>query len=170
MIFGFGTKEKKKQQILQQLQEFEDFCIGQAHLSPKDFRRLNKELSHSAIMHIGAHKYKKTDDGKHFIWITPDRTEHDLGLANQINIIKEGPGFHKKRTKEMAGKHVVDVDVCRADTNGKSMTMVKMSDGSVGVAPNYNLALRNAALKMHLKQAFETANPETSWLAPYGQC
>ncbi|MCK5285582.1 MAG: hypothetical protein KAJ86_08370 [Alphaproteobacteria bacterium] len=166
-MFNFNIIKSNSEKVLSNLENFELFCIGEKELSPQEFTNLNKELSISAIKYIGQSKFCRKKDGKHLIWIGLDNQEHDLGKVNAINITKDYPGFHKSRSLSLGHDHVtkndvVDIPKC------EPMNIVKMDDGSTGIAPNYKMALRNASLKMHLKHTFNSLNYVDAWMQFYG--
>ncbi|MCC6597707.1 MAG: hypothetical protein IT559_02840 [Alphaproteobacteria bacterium] len=159
---------RKTDKILERLKEFEMFCMGEKYLTPEKFTSLNKELSISTIMHIGKHRYKTLPDGDHFFWTDLDNREHDLGIADDLNIFQECPGFHKTRTHALGNTDVVETRIVDIPSSRRQATMVVMKDGTTGIAPNYKLALRNAALKRHLKTSFKNASGWNIWKKFYG--
>ena len=63
----------------------------------------------------------------------------------------------------LAGDKVAESKVIHIAGVKGSVTVVTMLDGSVGVGPNYRMALRNAALKMHLKSYFNRLSLASIW-------
>ncbi|MCB9983405.1 MAG: hypothetical protein H6861_07015 [Rhodospirillales bacterium] len=169
-MFGFQSLRMKPEKVLRRLKDFELFCLGEKRLSPEDFKTLNEDLSLSAILHIGKCHFRKDIDGKHLIWQGHDHREHDLGPIDNINVMQDCPGYNRTRTLALAGDQVLESDVINIPPYRKQITIVKMKDGTTGVGPNYKMALRNAALKMHLKCAFEKANRADIWKRYYGNC
>ena len=169
-MFGFQSLQMKPEKVLRRLKDFELFCLGEKKLSPEVFRSLNEDLSLSAVLHIGKRHFRKDADGKHLIWQGHDEREHDLGPIDNIKITQDCPGYHKTRTLALAGDQVLKSDVINIPPSRKQVTVVKLKDGTTGVGPNYKMALRNAALKMHLKCAFEKANRADVWKRYYGNC
>ena len=137
------------------LEEFESFCLGEKHLSPEKFRLLNIELSIGAVLHVGRRYWRDDDDGRHLIWEGTDEREHDLGSITNMHVMRDYPGFNRTRTLALGHDHVESHEVIEGDSFG-SITQVKMKDGTIGVGPNYKMALRNAVLKMHLGQKKRT--------------
>jgi len=138
-------------------------CTGETVLSPEKFMALNKELSYSAVIHIGKHHFKNDRDGRHLIWTDLAEQEHDLGTVKDTNIFHEYPGFHKLRTHALGNQDVAETQVIELASQKKQVTVVKMKDGTSGVGPNYRIALRNAALKVHLKKEFQKASGWRFW-------
>ncbi len=166
-MFGLWSSKIPPKKVFHLLKEFEAYCLGEKYLIPEDFRTLNEELSLGAVMHIGKHKFLDREDGRHLIWIDPQHQSHDLGPVNELNIMREYPGFHRYRSLALGHDLVEKCEVI--DSNRSTpITMVKMVDGTVAFGTNYRIALRNAALKMHLKKSFLRANPATSWKNVYG--
>jgi len=169
-MFGRHPLHMKPEKILRKLKEFELFCMGKKRLSPEKFRRLNEELSLSTVMNIGSRRYRKDLDGKHLIWFTPDNREHDLGPIDNLDMMHNGPGFHKSRTLALGTDQMLEHDLVSTAQHGRHATTVTLEDGTVGVGPNYKMALRNAALKAHLKTTFAKANKSHLWEKFYGNC
>lgn len=160
--------EQRRDKTLGDLQEFEDFCRGETQLTPHEYRILNEELSISAVLHIGSYTLDKRDNDTHLMWQAPDGQEYDLGSIQKMNVMNQYPGFSRTCTLALGHKDVRDARIIEAD-NGKQISCVEMHDGSIGYGPNYKIALRNAALKMHLKTQFEQANPKGIWKLFYGR-
>lgn len=138
--------------MLSHIDEFEKCCMGEKKMSPSRFREINAELSMGAVLLIGKHRYQNARDGKHLFWRGLDDREYDLGPAHDANVMREYPGFHAMRSLALGNHHVVENDVVDIPGHRNNFSIVKMSDGSTGIGPNYRLALRNAALKMYLKK------------------
>ncbi len=152
-MYELQALQSKPQEILAHLELFEDYCMGKNVLTPEEYKALNIELSIGAVVHIGRKLFKNYNDGKHLIWISPDNKEHDMGLINNIDVFRDYPGFNRSRSLCL-GKDMVDrYEVIEIEGKG-NITRVVMEDGSFGIGPNYRMALRNAALKMHLTQRF----------------
>lgn len=160
----------KPEKVLKRLKDFELFCLGEKPLTPENFKTLNEELSLSAVLHIGTRHFRKERDGKHLIWESPDHREHDLGPIDNIDIMHTCPGFHKTRTLALGAADVLETDIIDIPPSHRQVTIVRMKDGTTGIGPNYKMALRNAALKMHLRSAFEKANKQDIWKQYYGNC
>ncbi len=169
-MFGFHFLQIKPEKVLRRLKDFELFCLGEKQMTPEHFQTLNEELSISAILNIGTRSYRRESDGKHLIWTGMDNRERDLGPIDLLKIRETGPGFHKGSTNALAGKNVDKTEVVEVPNHSHQVTVVCMKDGTTGVGPNYKIALRNAALKMHLKCAFEKANKSDIWKRYYGNC
>lgn len=156
-MFGFEGLELKPTEVLEHLDQFESFCRGETVISPEKFKSLNIDLSISAVMHIGRKHFRDFSDGKHLIWISPDAKEHDLGTLTNINVFRDYPGFNRSCSLSLAQDKVVHYEVM--EVNGmNNITRVELTDGSIGIAPNYRMALRNAALRMHLKKSFNKSS------------
>ncbi|HOO82024.1 MAG TPA: hypothetical protein PK513_05945 [Alphaproteobacteria bacterium] len=169
-MFGSQYLQIKPEKVLQRLKDFELFCLGEKNLSPEMFKGLNEDLSLSAILHIGKRHFRRDIDGNHLIWQGLDKREHDLGPIDDLKITQACPGYHKARTLALAGDDVLGSDIVNIPTHKRQVVIVKMKDGTSGVGPNYKMALRNAALKMHLKYAFERTNRSDIWKQYYGNC
>lgn len=140
--------------ILNHIDTFENFCMGRVHFSPSEFRTINEELSVGAVLMLGKHRYQQDDMGKRLIWQGLDEQEYDMGLTHEAHIMRDYPGFNAKRSRSLEGGMVEDSAVI-AGPNGKgNLSIVTMKDGTVGIGPDYKIALRNAALKVHLKSKF----------------
>ena len=166
-MMDINSLRVKASEVKAFLEDFEQFCLGRKHLSPQQFSALNEELSLSAVLNIGSNRLEKKEDGNHLIWVAPDASEHDLGALENINL-RDYPGFHRTRSLSLGQSDVEMNDLVHVPNADRHITMVKMKDGSVGYGPNYKLALRNAALKMHLKREFKKANPLHFWKLFYG--
>ncbi|PCK00459.1 MAG: hypothetical protein COA45_01385 [Zetaproteobacteria bacterium] len=140
--------------ILGHINTFENFCMGKTNYSPSEFREINEELSIGAVLMLGTHRYQKGENGKRLLWQGLDECEYDLGFTHEAHIMRDYPGFNAKRSRSLEGDMVADSAVI-AGPNGKgNLSIVTMKDGTVGIGPNYKIALRNAALKLHLKSNF----------------
>lgn len=168
-MFDPGSFTIDKKTLLSSLEEFEGFCLGKKRLTPEEVQELNEQLSLGAIIHVGKYRFQKIENETHLFWVSPDdRTEHNLGPVDKLNVMRDCPGFHRARSLALGQSHV-ETSGQVPDANGYShVSMVKMKDGSTGYGPNYKMALRNAALKMHLKGAFKRANPGGIWKLFYG--
>jgi len=154
--------------MLGYIDEFEKSCMGEKKLSPSRFREINAELSIGAVLLIGKHRYQHNKDGKHIYWRGLDNREHDLGLVDDVKVMRDYPGFHARRSLALGNADVVENDVVDIPGHHNNFSTVKMADGSVGVGPNYRIALRNAALKMHLKKRFNRVSLSTIWNRVWG--
>lgn len=167
-MFDLFSQRDQSRKILAMIDDFEQFCRGEKFMTPDQFREINEEISISAIMRIGRYKLERGSDGQHVIWTAPDKSRHDLGNVNNLNIMRDCPGFHRSRSlllghDKVAGTQLIDIPSIK-----KNISVVTMKDGSIGYGPNYKIALRNAALKMHLKREFERVNPIHLWKSFYG--
>ena len=157
-MLGLRSIKPDPKDVLAVLEDFELFCLGKKHMSPERFMELNIELSVSAVHSIGRHRYQHSADGRHLLWTGPDEREHDLGPVDEVNVLRNYPGFNRSRTLSLGHDQVAENEVIDVPALRRQITVVKMKDGSTGVAPNYKMALRNAALKMHLKHQFNRHN------------
>ncbi|MGB0719668.1 MAG: hypothetical protein ACPGRX_04295 [Bdellovibrionales bacterium] len=167
IMFAFQSLQVNPKKVLKKLHDFELFCLGEKALSPAEFQTLNQELSIGAVLHIGKRRYSKHPDGKHLIWNGLDKREHDLGPVHKIDVMKHYPGFHKSSSLALGHDQVADNERLDIPKSHRSVSVVTMKDGSIGVGPNYHMALRNAALKMHLKTSFKKSNPDDAWKKVY---
>lgn len=154
--------------ILAHLDDFEKFCLGEQKLHPAKFRDINSELSICAVLIIGKRRYQNTNNNKHLIWIGLDNREHDLGRADDINVMRDYPGFHATRTLALGGDQIETTKFIDNPNGSGSLCEVTMKDGSRAIGPNYRMALRNAALKMHLKTHFNAMNLSSIWNGIWG--
>ena len=169
-MFGFQSLQVKPEKVLRKLKDFELFCLGEKKLTPETFKTLNEELSLSTVLHSGQRYFRRDHDGKHLIWESTDRRRHDLGCINNLNIMRDCPGFHKARTLALGADYVAKSDVVDTIPNRRPFNIVTLKDGTQGVGPDYKMAMRNAVLKMHLRSAFEKANKKDIWKQYYGNC
>lgn len=167
-MFGLQSLQINPKKVLNKLKEFETFCLGHSNLSPEEFKSLNIELSMGAVLHIGKRRFSKDFDGKHLLWTGLDNREYDLGPVHKIDVMHDGPGFHRASTMSLGNNLVQDNDVLEVPNSKKQVSVVKLKDGSVGVGPNYKIALRNAALKMHLNKGFMLTSPPDAWKEFHG--
>lgn len=156
------------QKLMHNIEAFEQFCMGKNIITPAQFREINEELSIGAVFMIGKHRYVRNGGSKHLIWKGLDGEEHDLGALHQTNIMRDFPGFHARRSMALAGDLVQDSKVFKIEGVRSSMTCVVLKDGTEGIGPNYRMALRNAALKAHLKSRFNMASLSSLWNSLFG--
>jgi len=154
--------------ILAHIEEFEKFCTGQKKHTPSEFRKVNRELSIGTALLIGKHRYQRDEEGKRLIWRGLDNKEYDLGHIHDANIMRDYPGFHARHCQSLSANSVQESKVIRIADGKKSITTVTMQDGSTGIGPNYRMALRNAALKMHFKKEFNTFSLSNLWNQVWG--
>ena len=145
------------EQILNHIDIFEKFCMGQTRYSPTQFREINEELSIGAVLMLGRHRYEKNHDGKRLFWKGLDNHEHDLGLTHNANIMRDYPGFNAKKSRSLDNDLVAKTTVIAAPNKKGNISVVTLKDGTTGLGPNYRIALRNATLKMHLTSKFNAA-------------
>lgn len=155
--------------ILTHLEEFERYCMGDARISPVQFRDLNAELSISAVLMIGKRRYVQNPSGKHLLWRGLDEHEYDLGPLHNTNVVRDYPGFHGKRSLSLGNDLVTESKVIHIPGARGNLTMVTLSDGSTGVGPDYRMALRNASLKMHIKPHFNKMSLSFIWQNLWGR-
>lgn len=155
--------------IQNHLHEFEEFCLGNTLLSPQKFRALNEELSIGAVLLVGKRRYQRTKSGTHLIWRGLDNKEHDMGLVDDIRTLKNYPGFHVKTSLSLGNDMVSDTQILPTHDGKKNVTQVTLRDGSIGIGPDYRIALRNAALKMCLKSKFNYLSLADVWKNVWGQ-
>ncbi|MGQ0527931.1 MAG: hypothetical protein ACT4OY_07905 [Alphaproteobacteria bacterium] len=167
-MFSLFSSREQSEQILAMIDEFEMFCRGEKFMAPDQFREINEEISVSAVMRIGKHRLDRSKDGAHLIWIAPDKSKHDLGPVNNLNIMRDCPGFHRSRSLLLGRDDVLETKLINVPSIKKNISVVKMKDGSIGYGPNYKIALRNAALKMHLKREFSRASLLSFWRSSHG--
>lgn len=167
-MFSIDSARPAPETLLQYLESFEEFCRGGLNMTPQSFREINHELSIGAVMHIGKHRFKVSDNNMHLYWQGLDEREHDLGPVHNANIIRDYPGFHKSRTHALGHEDVVSDSIEKVKGRRGTYTVVTLKDGTEGVGPNYNLALRNAALKLVLKSAFNRASLFSYWTRFWG--
>lgn len=149
--------------ILHDIEEFERYCMGKSRITPARFRSINEELSIGAVLMIGKHRFVRNGSVKHLIWAGLDGEEYDLGAAHRSNVCRDFPGFHGKRTLALGENMVRENTVIKVAGVQGNLAVVTMEDGSTGIGPNYRMALRNAALKMHLKSRFNRVSLASIW-------
>ncbi len=149
--------------ILSNIDEIENFFMGSKKFSPARFREINEELSISAVLMLGKRRYQSSADGKRLFWQGLDNKEHDMGLVHDANVKRHYPGFHAISSRSLGGEHV-SANKTIVSPNGRgTLSVVTMADGSKGIGHNYRIALRNAALKMHLKSKFNYFSLSDIW-------
>ncbi len=149
--------------LLSHIEAFESFCMGEQKFSPAKFRELNEELSVGAVLMIGKYRFQNAPEGKHLYWRGLDDKEYDLGLVNDAKIMRDYPGFHAKRSLSLGNNQVKETKVIDAPNGNGNLSMVILEDGTTGIAPNYRMALRNAAMKKHLTQKFNFLSLAYIW-------
>lgn len=154
--------------ILNNIEVFENFCMGKVHFTPAKFREVNQELSIGAVLLIGKRRYERDQHCKRLYWKGLDDHEYDLGDVNNANIMRDFPGFHAKRSLSLGSHHVVNSEIIPSPSGRGNLCIVTMEDGSTGVAPNYRMALRNAAIKMHLSAKFNHYSLMNVWHRVWG--
>lgn len=157
----FSNLSAKK--ILHHIEEFERYCMGKTDLTPARFRSLNEELSIGAVLNIGRHRFVRNEGVKHLIWQGLDGEEYDLGATHRSNVVRDFPGFHGKRSLAVGENLVKENTVIKIAGMRGNLSVVTMQDGSIGIGPNYRMALRNASLKMHLKVRFNRMSLSGIW-------
>jgi hypothetical protein len=162
-MFEFLNRKANAERLLSYIEDFELFCMGKKKMSPQEFMELNEELSISAVLSIGSHRFETKDDGRHLIWRGLDGREHDLGLADQVNVLRDYPGFHRTRTLSLAHGLVQNNTTMDVPLQRRQLSVVELKDGSIGIAPNYKLALRNAALRKHVTSEFNRNSSVLFW-------
>ena len=130
--------------------------MGDKKISPSRFREINAELSVGAVLLIGKHRFYKNEQGKGLVWRSPDGHEFDMGNIQDINVMRDYPGFHATRSLALGNKDVAENKIVKKGNS--NVTMVTMKDGSTGIGPNYRIALRNAAMRMYLKKHLNRFN------------
>lgn len=168
-MFGFPQHRNRAARILAMIHDFEMFCMGTKNFSPAQYRSINEDLSIGAVLHIGKCRFESREDGRHVIWSAPDLRDYDLGAIDQLNVMRDYPGFHRTHSLALGHDKVADAHLMVVPRLRRNVTVVTMKDGTVGIGPNYRVALRNAALKMHLTRAFEEASLNAFWKRLHGQ-
>ncbi len=162
-MLGIENARPTAKKLLNHIDTFEEFCLGKRTYSPSIFRAINEELSVGAVLMLGKHRYQKERDGNHLLWKGMDEYEHDLGPVHEANIMRDFPGFHKKRSLSLGNTRVKETQIVPHPNGKGNLSIVIMKDGTVGIGPNYRIALRNAALRMHLKAKFNFASLFALW-------
>jgi hypothetical protein len=154
--------------ILSYLEQFEKFCLGLEYLHPSKFRDINNELSICAVLMIGKRRFHWQNSTRRLIWIGLDEQEHDLGDPDDMNVMRDYPGFHAARTMALGHDLVKETRFINPAKGNGSVCEVILKDGTHAIAPNYRMALRNASLKMHLKTQFNTMSLSRLWNGIWG--
>lgn len=164
-MFELEKARPTAKKMLSHIDTFEDFCMGKRTYTPSVFREINEELSVGAVLMLGKHRYKKdrNGNGKHLMWKGLDNREYNLGLTHETNVMRDFPGFHAKRSLSLGKDQVKESQIVPSPSGKGNLSIVIMADGTVGIAPNYRMALRNAALRMHLKSRFNFAALFNIW-------
>ncbi|MCB1784131.1 MAG: hypothetical protein KDI13_09050 [Alphaproteobacteria bacterium] len=150
------------------IDEFEQSCMGKKKISPSRFREINAELSIGAVLLIGKHRFYKDNKGKGLLWRGLDGREYDLGLIQYTNIMRDYPGFNATSSLALGKKDVAESKVVDIPGSRHNVSVVTMKDGSTGIGPNYRIALRNAAIKMHIKAHFNRYSILSLWERMWG--
>lgn len=167
-MLNIENARPSSKQILLNLEMFERFCMGDRQFSPSKFREINEELSISAVLLLGKHRFLRHAEGKRLMWRGLDNTEHDLGYTHDAKVMRDYPGFHAQRSLSLGNNLVVDRKIVPI-TNGRgNVSIVTMEDGSTGLGFNYRIALRNASLKMHLSPQFNFMSLTDIWGRVWG--
>jgi len=161
-MLGIENARPTAKKMLNHVDMFEEFCLGKRAYTPSTFRAINEELSVGAVLMLGKHRYQRERDGNHLMWKGLDHREHDLGPINEANVMRDFPGFHRKRSLSLS-KDVKETQIVPHPNGKGDLSIVIMKDGSIGIGLNYRIALRNAALRMHLKSRFNLASLLTLW-------
>lgn len=155
--------------ILSHLSEFEDFCMGKVRFSPEKFRNINEELSVGAVLMLGKRRFQNNGNRKHLLWQGLDNREYDLGPVHEPRIMRDYPGFHAACSRSLGSNLVAETEIINGPNGRGNISVVTLIDGTVGIGPNYRTALRNAALKMHLKSKFNfLAMADSVWKSIWG--
>ena len=160
--------DQRQKKLLNHIDTFEEFCLGKRAYTPSAFRAINEELSLGAVLMLGRHRLQRERDGNHLLWKGFDKREHDLGPVNEANIMRDFPGFHRKRSLSLGNKDVKETQIVPHPQGKGNLSIVIMKDGTVGIGPDFRIALRNAALRMHLKARFNFAAMLSGWKVPWG--
>lgn len=155
-------------QLLINIEEFEQFCLGAKKFKPSKFREINEELSIGAVLMLGKRRFLRHDKGRKIIWCGLDNQEHDLGYMHDAKVMRDYPGFHASRSLSLGSDMVLETKIIPSLCNKSNVTSVTMSDGSTGIGPNYRIALRNAALKKHFKEQFNSLSLSNIWQRVWG--
>ncbi len=143
------------QKILNHIATFEYSCTGQDRLTPEQFREINEELSISAVLLLGMRRYQKTSEGKRIFWkISSEDEEHDLGFVRDAKVVRDYPGYNCRSSRALAKNIVKSTAIIPSPTGKGTLTEVTLIDGSTAIAPNYRMAVRNAALKMFIQSQY----------------
>ncbi len=162
-MINIETARPTASQMLDNINEIEAFLMGKRKFSPTKFREINADLSVGAVLMLGKRRYEKSAEGRRLFWQGLDEHEHDMGLVHDANITRNYPGFKAKASRSLGGSHVLNNKIITAPNGKGSLSIVTMQDGSEGIGPNYKIALRNAALKMHLKSQFNCLSLASLW-------
>jgi hypothetical protein len=160
---GFQSLKISAEKILSILEDFEQFCLGKKLMSPEQFMDINQDLSINTVLHVGATRTEWREDGNHLIWAAPDKSEHDLGPMDDLNVLRDYPGFHRMRSLCLGQSEVAGNELLHVPGTDRNITMIRLKDGTVAYGTDYKIALRNAVLKANLKKHFDKANPPNLW-------
>ncbi len=162
-MLGIETVRPTAKKMLNHIDMFEEFCLGRRSYTPSIFRAVNEELSIGAVLMLGKYRYSRAHDGNHLLWRGVDECEYDLGPIHETNIMRDFPGFHAKRSLSLSKDDVEESQVVPRPDGKGNLSIVIMKDGTIGIGLDYRTALRNAALRMHLKSKFNFVSLSSLW-------
>lgn len=167
-MLNIETARPTAKKMLCHINKFESFCMGKASYSPSEFREINEEISVGTVLMLGKYRYQRETDGKRLLWQGLDKQEHDMGLTHDAHVMRDYPGFNAKKSRSLEGNMVADSTVISGPNGKGSLSVVTMKDGTVGIGTDYKIALRNAALKVHLKSSFNRFSLATLFKSIWG--
>lgn len=162
-MLNIDQAKPTKKQVLKHLETFENYCLGQEHYTPSNFRKINEELSVSTVLWLGKRKYYKDSFGKRIVWRGLDERDYDLGYTHNAKVMRDYPGFHRKSIKALGENEIQEKQIIPIPNQKKTTYMVTLTDGTSGIGHDYRVALRNAVLKRHLKAEFNRVSLTNIW-------
>ena len=156
------------QQVLGDIEKFENFCMGQENYTPSSYREINEELSISAVLFLGKRKFYKDNHGKRLIWKGLDEKDYDLGYMHNAKIMRDYPGFHRRSAQALGSNEIMEIKILPKSFGKGNISKVILNDGTEGIGPDYRIALRNAALKKHLITQFNYFSLTDAWKRIWG--
>ena len=168
-MLGIENARPTARKILNHIDTFEEFCLGKRAYTPSVFREINEELSVGAVLMLGRHRYQRARDGNHLLWKGLDQREYDLGPVHDANVMRDFPGFNRKSAASLGMKNVKETQIVPHPNGTGNLCIVIMKDGTIGIGPDYRIALRNAALRMHLKSRFNFTSLLGMWKTVWGK-
>lgn len=142
--------------------------MGQEKYTPHHYRAINEELSISAVLMLGKMKLRQDMNGKRVIWKGLDHQDYDLGYAHNAKVMRNYPGFHRRSAKALGANEIQEICIIPKASGKGNISKVILKDGTEGIGPDYRIALRNAVLKRHLLNQFNTSSLSHVWNRVWG--
>lgn len=168
-MFSIQTAKTTPEKVLKSIETFEEFCLGKRSYTPATFREINEELSISTVLILGKYRFHRATDGQHLIWRSLNAEEYDLGPVHKTNVMRDFPGFHRKHSMCLYNGNIKETQIVPHPNGKGNLSIVIMKDGTIGIGPNHRIALRNAALRIHLASRFNFTSLLHIWDVVWGR-